>query len=71
MKKTKKITAIILAFIGIIIAFQNTEPVETQLLFFKVTMPRAILLFITLAIGFVTGILVSLIFSKKGIFREK
>jgi hypothetical protein len=45
--------------------------VETQLLFATVTMPRAVLLFITLLIGFVSGIYASMAFSKKWVTREK
>ena len=65
MSKFKQVLAIVLAVLGIVVVLQNTAEIETQVLFVKVTMPRAILLFITLMIGFVTGILVSLIFSKK------
>ncbi|MHC4844279.1 MAG: lipopolysaccharide assembly protein LapA domain-containing protein [Planctomycetota bacterium] len=71
MKKIKQIGAIVLAVLGIVIALQNTASVETQLLFATVTMPRAVLLFITLLIGFVSGIYASMAFSKKWVTREK
>ena len=71
MKKIKQIGAIVLAVLGIVIALQNTASVETQLLFATVTMPRAVLLFITLLIGFVSGIYASMAFSKKWILRGK
>jgi uncharacterized integral membrane protein len=37
---------------------QNTETVATRLLFATIEMPRALLLFITLAIGVVIGLIV-------------
>jgi putative membrane protein len=71
MKKIKHVAAIVLAVLGIVIALQNTTSVETQLLFATVTMPRAVLLFITLLIGFISGIFASMVFSKKWIIQKK
>lgn len=71
MKQIKHIAAIVLAVLGIVIVLQNTDSVETNLLFVTVTMPRAVLLFITLLIGFVSGICASMFFSKKWLFRKK
>ena len=39
----------------IVLIAQNTEPVETQLVFVTVTMPRAALLLVTLLVGVVFG----------------
>jgi uncharacterized integral membrane protein len=50
----------IVALLVLIIVLQNTEAVQTDLLFLSITMPRAVLLFGTLVIGFVLGILASL-----------
>lgn len=50
------VTAII-AILVVIIVFQNTDAVETKVLFLTLTMPRAALLFGTLVIGFVIGLL--------------
>jgi uncharacterized integral membrane protein len=47
----------------LIIVLQNTDAVETRLLFVTLTMPRAVLLFSTTAIGFVLGLLTR--FTKK------
>jgi len=55
MQRFKLIFIAILAIIVLIIAIQNTANVETRLLFATVTMPRAVLLFVMLAIGFVIG----------------
>lgn len=49
----------IVALVVLIIVLQNTEAVQTDILFFSITMPRAALLFGCLVIGFVLGILVS------------
>ena len=65
MQRFKLITAAILALRGVIIILQNTEPVETKLLFLSITMPRAVLLLGTTLIGFGLGVLVSLFFQRK------
>lgn len=57
--KLRMIAVAVLVLLGIIIVMQNTQTVETQFLFATVKMPRAALLFITLLIGFVLGILVA------------
>ena len=49
--------AAILAILVLIIVLQNTENVETRILFTTITMPRAALLFGTLVIGFAVGVL--------------
>ena len=49
------ITAVLVAVL--IVIFQNTDPVETKLLFLQITMPRAALLATTLLIGFAIGVL--------------
>ena len=65
MKRFKLISIAILTLLGIIIILQNTEQVETRLLFLSITMPRAILLMGTTLIGFALGILISLFFQRK------
>lgn len=53
-----KIVAIALAtLLVLIVVLQNTQAVETKLLFLTVTMPNAALLFGTLIIGFAIGVL--------------
>jgi len=46
----------IVAVLVLIVALQNTESVETRILLMTVSMPRAVLLFVTLLIGFVLGL---------------
>ena len=65
MHRFKLIATAILALLGVIIILQNTTPVETKLLFFSITMPRAILLVGTTLIGFSLGVLASFFFQRK------
>jgi putative membrane protein len=65
MKQAKIIAVLILAILCLIIVLQNTAAVETRILFITITMPRAVLLLTTTAIGFALGVLVSLILCKK------
>lgn len=46
---------VLLAVLAIIIVAQNMESVETKFLFVSVTMPRAVLLALTLVIGVIVG----------------
>ena len=55
MKKVKLIAIIVISILAFIIFLQNTESVETRILFMKVSMPRAILLILTFLAGFVAG----------------
>lgn len=60
-----KISAI--AFVSVlvlIVVFQNWEPVETDLLFYSMEMPRTVLLLGTTLIGFVVGILTAFFLMK-------
>ncbi len=57
MDKVKIGTAALVAIVLVIVILQNTQQVETKLLFFTITMPSAVLLFTMLAVGFVLGIL--------------
>ena len=70
MNRFKMISIAILTILGVIIILQNTEPVETKLLFLSITMPRAILLMGTTLIGFALGILVSFFFQRKEQTKE-
>ena len=65
MKRFKMISIAVLAILGVIIILQNTEQVETRILFLSITMPRAILLMGTTLIGFALGVLVALFFPQK------
>ena len=70
MSRFKLIIAAVLTLLGLIVVLQNTDTVETKLLFITVEMPRAVLLLGTTTIGFLIGILVSLHFTKSGTRRK-
>lgn len=59
MKKARTIIAAILTILVIIVILQNMQMVKTEFLFATVTMPRAVLLIITLLIGFGAGVVTS------------
>ena len=65
MRDLKLITASILAILVAVLVFQNTEPVETHLLFGTVVMPHAVLIFISSAAGFALGVLLTMSLSSK------
>lgn len=67
MKKVKVIVIIVISVLAFIIFLQNTESVETKILFMNVAMPRAMLLILTFIVGFVAGtITTSLLLRKSG-----
>lgn len=55
MSKIKLYLALILFILAGIVFLQNTETVNTRILFFTVSMPRAALLIISLLTGFAAG----------------
>lgn len=57
LQKTKIVVVALLAVLIVVIVLQNTEVVETKILFTTISMPRAALLFGTLISGFVIGVL--------------
>ena len=61
----KVAAAVILSVLIVIVVLQNTETVQTNLLFITIGMPRAVLLFVALVVGFVLGMIATTRFSKK------
>lgn len=57
VNKLKVVAIAALALVTVIVVLQNTQAVETKLLFLTLTMPNAALLFGTLIIGFAIGVL--------------
>jgi putative membrane protein len=55
MRASKIIFAIVIVLLIIVLIIQNTEAVETRILFATISLPRAVLLIITLAIGWIAG----------------
>ena len=56
MKKIKLIGSLTLLILFLVIIMQNTEVVDTNILFVTVSMPRAALLGITMLIGIIVGV---------------
>jgi uncharacterized integral membrane protein len=65
LKRPKVIAAIVLAVLAIVIVLQNTETVETKLLFATVSMPRATLLAVTFLLGAAAGALLAMAWSRR------
>lgn len=59
LKQIKLVAVSILALLTLIAVLQNTGAVETKVLFFSGSMPLAALIFVALAVGFSTGVLVA------------
>lgn len=59
MARAKLILVTVLALALLIVILQNTQAVETKILFLSFTMPRALLLVATALVGFVLGVLVT------------
>ena len=59
MKNAKQVVAIVAGIIVIIVILQNTATVETHILWITISMPRAVLLALTFAVGVLSGILYS------------
>lgn len=57
VNKLKIVGIAAIVLIVLIVVLQNTQAVETNLLFLTVTMPNAALMFGTLIVGFVVGVL--------------
>lgn len=64
MKKVKITVIVIISLLALIIFFQNTEVVETKVLFFNIAMSRALLLILTFGLGFAAGLVASLMWRK-------
>ena len=65
MKNVKIILIIVISILALIIFLQNTEAVDTKLLFVTVTMSRALLLILTFGLGFATGLIAMSYMSRK------
>jgi uncharacterized integral membrane protein len=59
MKSFRFIVVLVVAILVLIVILQNMEAVDTRILFVTITMPRAALLFITLVIGFIAGLILA------------
>ena len=46
----------LVAVFALVVVLQNTESVDTRLLFVTVSLPRSVLLIVTLIVGFLLGL---------------
>ena len=65
MGKIRNIIIVLLVVLAIIVILQNTQAVETKILFVTVTMPRALLLMVTFLVGLAVGFILSGFWFKK------
>ena len=65
MKKVKMIIILVVSLIAVTVFFQNTEIVETRLLFAKIAMPRFLLLISTFIMGFIVGLITMSYFQRR------
>lgn len=56
--KSKIVVIILLAVLLIIFVLQNTEVVPVKFWFWGISIPRALLLFVTFAVGLIIGLMV-------------
>ena len=59
MPNAKLIIIAVLAILAAIVMFQNTQMVQTKILFISIEMPRFVLLAVTGLVGFAIGILMA------------
>jgi len=54
--RAKMIVGIVIGVLGAIIVFQNFQPVETMVLFWRMTLPHIVLLGIVFGAGIILGV---------------
>jgi uncharacterized integral membrane protein len=60
MSRFKPYAVAAIALIAVIVSLQNTQSVDTRILFFTISVPRVILLALTFLLGMVAGVLTTL-----------
>ena len=65
MHRIKPIAIAVIALMAAIVFLQNTESVDTRILFFTIAAPRAILLTATFLLGVITGTLMTMLWRGK------
>lgn len=66
LRNLKLIAIGIVSILVLVIIFRNLESVQTDLLFFTIELPRAVLLFLTTLIGFIIGLFTAYFLIKGG-----
>lgn len=62
---------VVLTVLVLALIVQNTESVETKLLFMTLSMPRAVLLLLTAGIGFAGGLITAMVVLRKDLLKKK
>jgi len=65
MKNIKLFLFLLLSIILVLVVVQNTDPIQARFLWLTVEVPAIILLFVTAAGGFVSGLLVALLMKSR------
>jgi putative membrane protein len=65
MQRIGLYVALVMVVLVLILILQNLESCTTRFLFFEVTLPRALMLFIAVAAGFAMGLLVAVVRSRR------
>ena len=65
MKSIKSILVGALVVLALVVVLQNTESVETKLLFATLVMPLALLLLVTLLVGVAIGVVLGMKWARK------
>ncbi len=71
MKPIKAVIIVVLILLVFVAIMQNTQVVETKLLLLTFSMPKALLIIITLLIGFVLGAVTTKLLNKNPLMREE
>ncbi|MBU1054724.1 MAG: LapA family protein [Proteobacteria bacterium] len=61
MKTIKQVLVLTISIALVLVAVQNTAPIQARFLWFTTEMPVILLLFLTAAGGFILGLIVSLL----------
>ena len=70
MAKGRLISAALLALLATTVILQNTQPVETKILFLNIFLPHALLLLVTLLTGFALGVIITMLYTRSAAKRK-
>ena len=71
MRRLKFALVLILAFLLLVVVLQNTDTTQLQLLSVQVELPRAVLMVVCVASGFLIGYVLSMLHGRKKVKPSK
>ena len=71
MKKFKVILIFVIIAIAVVVALQNTEPVDMKILWMNLPVPRMLLVLITFGMGFLGGLIAASLILRKSTKEKK